>query len=345
MSSLPRPPLHPDLTEVHNQLPKDDEIKTSEQIANRRRALDFTLEYTLRGREDAISHEESQFTGPAGPLKLSVFRPKQSKHSKASGILFIHAGGHVSGSRFVGIDSALDWVEEFGAVLVSADYRFAPEHPQPAQVEVSYAALKWMSGKSQELGFDRDQIIVCGGSAGGNLAAGVTLLARDRSGPQIRGQLLMYPWLDDSNITNSMMQFADLVPWTRSNSIDACNYALGVNREHATIYTVPSRANDLGGLPPTWIDVGDADVFRDEDVEYATKLWKAGVSTELHVWPGCWHGFDVYAPDAPTARSEWVRNLLSRYIETLEEQKMAFRKTLGRLNLKKTMEDVYSSLV
>ncbi|KAJ5903650.1 hypothetical protein N7504_006033 [Penicillium tannophilum] len=316
MSSLPRPSLHTDLAEVHNQLPKDDEISTPEQIANRRKALDFTLEHTLRGRENAISHEEREFKGAAGPLKASIFRPKQSQQSKTPGILFIHGGGHISGSRFMGIDSALDWVEEFGAILVSADYRFAPEHPQPAQVEDSYAALEWMSGQSQELGFDRDQIIVCGGSAGGNLAAGVTLLARDRSGPPIRGQLLMYPWLDDSNITHSMMQFADLAPWTRSNSIDACNYALGVNREHATIYTIPSRAKDLTGLPPTWIDVGDADVFRDEDVDYASKLWKAGVSTELHVWPGCWHGFDAFAPDAPisrkvrSARSVWVRNLI-----------------------------------
>ncbi|KAJ5933999.1 esterase/lipase [Penicillium verhagenii] len=319
MSSITRPPLHPDLSNAHNQLPKDDEISTPEQIANRRKALDFTLEYTLRGRETTISHEETEFTGPAGQLKVSIFHPKekQTKQPKTLGILYIHSGGHISGSRFLGIDSALDWVEEFGAVLVSADYRFAPEHPQPAQVEDSFAALNWMSAHSQELGFDRDQIIVCGGSAGGNLAAGVVLLARDRSGPQVRAQLLMYPWLDDSNTTNSMMQFADLPPWTRSNSVDACNYALGVDREHATIYTVPSRAEDLGGLPPTWIDVGDADVFRDECVDYASKLWKAGVSTELHVWPGCWHGFDTFAPDAPISRrarlgrSEWVRGLMN----------------------------------
>ncbi|KAJ5628443.1 esterase/lipase [Penicillium lividum] len=318
MTSLPRPSLHPDLTEAHNQLPKNDEISTPEQIANRREALNFTLEYALQGREHIISHEEKEFQGPTKTLKASIFRPKQPKQSNPPGILFIHPGGHISGSRFLGIDSALDWVEEFGATLISADYRFAPEHPQPAQVEDSYAALEWMSEQSQDLGFDRDRIIVCGGSAGGNLAAGVVLLARDRSGPRILGQLLIYPWLDDGNATHSMMQFGDLAPWTRSNSIDACNYALGVEREFATIYTVPSRASakELGGLPSTWIDVGDADVFRDECVEHASKLWTAGISTELHVWPGCWHGFDTFAPNAPIsrrarlARSEWVRNLV-----------------------------------
>ncbi|KAJ5107628.1 hypothetical protein N7456_004303 [Penicillium angulare] len=322
-SSIPRPPLHPDLAEVHSQLPQNDNISTPEQIVTRRKFLDFSLEQTLQGREHLISHEEKDFQGPAGTLKASILRPKQVNKSllekpgyKPPGILHMHGGGHMSGSRFVGIEGVLDWVEEFGAIIVSAEYRLAPEHPQPAQLEDSYAALLWMNEHAQELGFSRDHLIVCGSSAGGNLAAGVVLLARDRAGPKIRGQLLMYPWLDDSNETHSMLQFGDIVPWTRSNSIDACNYALGVNREHATMYTVPSRAKDLSGLPPTWIDVGDADVFRDEDVVYASALWKAGVSTELHVWPGCWHGFDVFVPNAPIsnraklARSDWVRSLI-----------------------------------
>ncbi|KAJ5681327.1 esterase/lipase [Penicillium maclennaniae] len=262
--------------------------------------------------------KSEKFPDRQGPMRASVFRPKTQRKpgQLAPGVLHIHGGGHCSGNRFMGLASVLGWVEEFGVVLVSAEYRLAPEHPQPAQLHDSYAALVWMSENAQELGISQAQIIVCGGSAGGNLAAGVVLLARDLSGPRVHGQLLMYPWLDDSNATGSMQQFGDIPPWTKSNSIDACNYALGVNREHATMYSVPSHAKDLGGLPPTFIDVGEADPFRDEDVDYASALWKAGVSTELHVWPGCWHGFDVFVPDAPIsrraklARSVWLSNLI-----------------------------------
>ncbi|KAJ5587808.1 uncharacterized protein N7459_003573 [Penicillium hispanicum] len=323
-SNLPQPFMHPDLAQVHSQLPQNDEIGTPEALANRRRFLNFTLEDTLRGREDVIAHEEREIPGPTGPLTASIFRPKKTAEStqqqpqtQTLGILHIHGGGHCSGNRFLGIASALDWVEELGAVVVSAEYRLAPEHPQPAQLEDSYAALEWLSGHAQELGVSADHIVVCGGSAGGNLAAGVVLLARDRSGPKIRGQLLMCPWLDDSNATGSMRQLGHLAPWTLSNSVHACDYALGVDRRHATMYTVPARADDLRGLPPTFMDVGDADVFRDEDVAYAAALWKAGVSTELHVWAGCWHSFDIFVPDAPIShrarglRSTWLRQLVS----------------------------------
>ncbi|OQD74165.1 hypothetical protein PENDEC_c012G02290 [Penicillium decumbens] len=316
---LRRPPFDPDLAEAQKGFPKNTEIKTPEDIAARRIALNFSVEDILRGKEDTIHHEERDIPGPAGSLKASIFRPKaqQKPGHQAPGILHLHSGGHCSGNRFIGLQGVLDWVEEFGAVLVSAEYRLTPEHPQPAQVEDSYAGLVWLGENAQELGVNPDQIIVCGCSSGGNLAAGVVLLARDRSGPKIRGQILMAPWLDDSNSTSSIQQFGDLFPWTRSNNIDGSNYALGVNREHATIYTVPSRAKDLSGLPPTFVDTGDCDIFRDEDIDYASTLWKGGVSTELHVWPGCWHGFDVFVPDAPisrrarSARSAWLRRLLS----------------------------------
>jgi acetyl esterase/lipase len=318
MSVDQRPPFHPELAEVHRQFPLNEEIGSPQELAIRRKALSFSLEDTIRGKEDVIIHEERDIAGPTGPMKTSIFRPKAQRGSgkQALGILHIHGGGHCSGNRFMGLASVLDYVEEFDAVVVSAEYRLAPEHPQPAQLDDSYAALIWMSENTKELGISPDQMIVCGSSGGGNLAAGVALLARDRSGPKLRGQLLIYPWLDDSNQTVSMLQFADTPPFTRSNAIDASNYALGKNHEHANMYTVPSHAKDLAGLPPTFIDSGDTDVFREEDVNFATALWKAGVSTELHVWPGCWHGFDMFVPDAPIsrraklARSAWLRSLI-----------------------------------
>ena len=173
-----------------------------------------------------------------------------------------------------------------------------------------------MSEHANELGFNPHKLVVMGGSAGGNLAAGVALLARDRSGPEICGQVLIYPVLNDSVETASMQQFADTKPWTKVLSADACRYALGEDRSHSSIYAVPLRAKDLARLPPAFIDVGEADLFRDDSVEYASALWKSGVPAELHVYGGCWHGFDLFVPNAPISqkakatRREWVRKLV-----------------------------------
>ncbi|KAF7592661.1 hypothetical protein BBP40_012624 [Aspergillus hancockii] len=311
--------LNPDLAHVHQALPLIG-IGSNEELENYRQFLEssFSLEDTIRGKENVLSYEERYIPGPTRPMKATIIRPKnQTKPAEETpGIFNIHGGGLVSGNRFLGVANLLDWVETFGATIVTAEYRLAPEHPQPAALEDSYSALTWMSEHSTELGFNPHKLVVCGGSAGGNLAAGVTLLARDRSGPEIRGQILMYPWLDDSSKGLSIQQYGDLAPWTNSNTINASNYAFGVNREYATMYTVPARATNLSGLPPTFIDAGETDPLRDEDVAYAMALWKAGVSTEFHVWPGCWHGFDAFVPDAPisrragAARLEWLQKLL-----------------------------------
>ncbi|KAJ5701493.1 esterase/lipase [Penicillium malachiteum] len=315
-------PLDPNLAEVHAMFPKT-EISTPEELEIRRQREDWKLEDVLRGKEHIIQHEEIDLEGPAGPLKTSIFRPQPNFEpkrkvpaSRIPGILNIHGGGHVSGNRFFGIFGPLTWIEEFGATIISAEYRLAPEHPQPAQLDDTYAVLEQISAGAEEFGFNKDYLILLGGSAGGNLAAGVALLARDRAGPKIRAQCLIYPWLDDNTTTVSMMQYGHMGPWSRSNAIDACNYAFGVNREHANMYTVPAHAEDLSDLPSTWLDVGEADVFRDENVEFASKLMKAGVQTELHVWPGCWHGFSAFVPDAPFSkrshelRLEWVERIL-----------------------------------
>ena len=319
-ATFPRPPLDPDFSTVQDSFPKAYGFGTPEDLDAARERMNFSIEATLHGREDTISYSELDIPGPTGPLRATIFRSKEHSKSPANtpGILHIHGGGHCQGSRFVGAGLVLDWIESLGAVCLTAEYRLAPEHPQPAQLEDSFATLKWFSAYAAELGFNPQKLVVTGNSAGGNLAAGVTLLARDRDGPAILGQVLTYPWLDDTNETLSMQQFGDLLPWSKSHSIDACDFALGKDREYANMYTMPGRATDLGGLPDTFIDVGSADVFRDEDVQFAMKLWACGVSAELHVWPGCWHGFDVFVPDAPAsrkagkARLEWLQKLLAK---------------------------------
>ncbi|KAH1401502.1 hypothetical protein KXV95_003791 [Aspergillus fumigatus] len=296
-SPILRSPITSDLANVTPDLV---DVSTPEKLKSYRESLEpiFTLENIIRGKENIISYEELDIPGPAGPMRATIFRPKHQTHpiDEIPGILHIHGGGLATGNRFLGF-TMLDWVESLGAVCLTAEYRLAPEHHQPAQLEDSYAALQWMSDHAAELGFNPHKLVVCGSSAGGNLTAGVTLLARDRSGPQICGQVLIYPWVDDG--------------------MDYVSMRILRLREHADMYTVPMRATNFAGLPPTFIDVGEADVFRDQDIAYASALWKDGVSTELHVWPGSWHGFDVFVPDAPisrrarAARLEWLRKLLS----------------------------------
>ncbi|OJJ44622.1 hypothetical protein ASPZODRAFT_71401 [Penicilliopsis zonata CBS 506.65] len=313
-----RPALNSELAEAHQKIPSLD-VDTPEKRSSYRQFVNslFTVEGTIKGKEDVIGYEERDIPGPAGAMRVTIFRPKNPTRQveDTPGFLHIHGGGPSTGNRFLGF-TMIDWVESLGAVGMTAEYRLAPEHPQPAALEDSYAALQWMSEHATELGFNPHKLIVCGGSAGGNLTAGVTLLARDRSGPEIRGQVLMYPWLDDRADSLSVQQFGDIAPVSKADLLTVTNFAFGEHHEHADMYTAPSRAKDLSGLPPTFIDVGEADVFRDQDVAYASALWRDGVSTELHVWPGSWHGFDLFVPDAPISRRamatrvDWLRKLL-----------------------------------
>ncbi|KAL4780576.1 Alpha/Beta hydrolase protein [Aspergillus varians] len=318
-SPIARPPLNPELAEVHAHVPLLD-VDTPEKLRSYRAAIApmFTLENAIRGKEDVVSTEEFDIPGPVGPMRATVFRPKNQTRTveETPGILHIHGGGLATGNRFLGF-TLLNWVEELGAVIVTAEYRLAPEHPHPAPLEDSYAALKYVSEHAAELGFNPSKLVVAGGSAGGNLAAGVALLARDRAAPKLAGQVLIYPWLDDSTESLSVQQYADIAPVRKADLAVVSDYAFGKNRGHADMYTAPARAKSLAGLPPTLLDVGEADVFRDQDVAYAAALWRDGVSTEFHVWPGSWHGFDVFVPDADISRRavatrlEWLKKLFS----------------------------------
>ncbi len=235
------------------------------------------------------------------------------------GIYHTHGGGMVTGDRFSGLQTVLPWVVDHDAVLVTVEYRLAPEHPDPTPVEDCYAGLVWTAAHAAELGIDADRILIAGSSAGGGLAAGTALLARDRQGPGLIGQVLVYPMLDDRDRTVSTRQYDGAGLWDRQSNLMGWTCLLGDRRgtDDVSIYAAPARATDLSGLPPAFIDCGSAEVFRDEDVAYATALWAAGVQAELHVWPGGWHGFDLGAPDSAltremlAARDSWVGRLLA----------------------------------
>jgi acetyl esterase/lipase len=255
---------------------------------------------------------------PGGPdVSLLICRP--TRLLTAPALYHIHGGGMVTGDNRIGLpEGALAWAEEFGMAVVSVAYRLAPEHPHPAPVDDCYAGLVWTAEHAAELGIDPDRIIVVGGSAGGGLAAAVALLARDRGGPALLAQMLLCPMLDDRNDTPSSLQLAGVDVWDHTSNETGWTALLGERRGAADVspYAAPARATDLSGLPPAFIDVGSCETFRDEDVAYAVRLWQAGGRAELHVWPGGFHGFDTFAPqaalsqDAKTARRQWLRRIL-----------------------------------
>ncbi len=189
-----------------------------------------------------------------------------------------------------------DYVATSGVPMLVVDYRVAPEHPHPTPVEDCYAALVWLAENAGELGVDPARIAVMGDSAGGGLAAGVCLLARDRGGPAVAQQLLIYPMLDDRPATPDP-QLLPFLTWTYDDNVTGWGALLGegAGTDAVSPYAAPARADDLAGLPDTYIDVGDLDIFRDEDITYARRLADAGVPTELHVYPGCPHAFEALA--------------------------------------------------
>jgi acetyl esterase/lipase len=209
-------------------------------------------------------------------------------------------------------------LEQLGVVVASVEYRLAPEHPFPAAVEDCYAGLVWTAAHATALGIDARRLLIAGASAGGGLAAAVSLMARDRGAPALLGQVLMCPMIDDRNQTPSSFELEGVGVWDRTSNETGWASLLGEERGGPGVspYAAPAREKDLSGLPPAFIDVGSVETFRDEDVDYAVRMWRAGGQAELHVWPGAFHGFDGLAPDAVLSRAArqarlaWVVRLL-----------------------------------
>ena len=195
------------------------------------------------------------------------------------------------------------YVSASGTPILSADYRLAPEHPYPVPVEDAYAALAWLHAHAADLGVDPARIGVFGDSAGGGLAAAVSILARDRKGPAIARQILVMPMLDDRTLTPDP-QLAPFVVWSWDDNRTGWQALLGdaVGGPDTPAYAAPARVADPAGLPPAYIEVGQLDIFRDEDLTYALRLGQAGVPVEFHLHPGVPHEFDFIAFTSAAAR-------------------------------------------
>jgi acetyl esterase/lipase len=219
-------------------------------------------------------------------------------------ILHLHGGGFVLGNAGGDLASLQAEARALDAVIVTVDYRLAPEAPFPAPLEDAYAALFWTCHNCASFGGDSKRIAVQGESAGGGLAAMLALLARDRGEVHLVHQSLIYPMLDDRTGSTPVPFPIGRLAWTAPLNEAAWSAFLGqpAGGKAVPMGAVPARAQRLDGLPSTFIGVGSIDLFVSEDIDYARRLIEAAVPTELHVVPGAFHGFDVVAPRASVTR-------------------------------------------
>lgn len=233
--------------------------------------------------------------GGQPPVEVRVYTPH--RRSSDGALLWIHGGGYIVGSAAEDDPAAGGMAARLGIVVVSVEYRLAPEHPFPAAHDDCLTALRWLHAQAAELGVDPARIAVGGESAGGGLAAALVLRAHDESIP-VCFQYLIYPMLDDRTVQRAEADGAWHVIWSPpSNRYGWASY-LGhePGTRDASPYAVPARRASLAGLPPAWIGVGSADLFAAEDIDYAARLEAAGVACELVVVPGMYHAAQRFAP-------------------------------------------------
>ncbi|MFD3918869.1 alpha/beta hydrolase [Streptomyces sp. NPDC058595] len=316
--SVSRPALDPELRALLVDMPLRSELD-AEALARIRPFSTMPVEPLLAGR--AVDRREVTVPGSDGtPIALSVLSPAGTGSPVgAPCVYWIHGGGMIMGDRFSQIDIPLEWLDELGAVVVTVDYRLAPEATGTTPVDDCYQGLLWTAGHAAELGIDPARIVVAGTSAGGGLAAGAALLARDLGGPALAAQVLICPMLDHRNVTVSSGQYAgEPGVWTREMNEFGWRSLLGdIADEQVPGHVSPAVADDVSNLPTAYVDAGSAEVFRDEDIAYASRIWAAGGQAELHIWAGGFHGFDALYPQAHIAatarrtRTEWLTRVLA----------------------------------
>lgn len=244
-----------------------------------------------------IDVSERHVPGPQGApdVRVIVYLPKNTS-TPTPALLWIHGGGYVMGNPDMVDLQVKSIVANIGCAVVSVDYRLAPETPHPGPVEDCYAALKWLYVNARDLNVDTTHIAIGGDSAGGGLTAALGLLTRDRGEVPLVLQLLIYPMLDDRTVTATEPHpYTGEYVWTPEANRFGWTALLGKEPGSPDVspYAAAARAETLEGLPPTFIGVGTLDLFLEEDMEYARRLIRVGVPTELHVYPGAFHGFPM----------------------------------------------------
>lgn len=258
-------------------------------------------------REDPqVKAWDQMIPGPDGTpqVKIRVYAPSQREKAPLPCLFFYHGGGFLFGTVYRQEDLCQRYVKHVGCVVVSVEYRLAPQWKMPAPLEDCYAALLWVWTNHQTLGVDPDRLAVAGLSAGGNLAAAVALLARDRKGPRLCLQVPLYGELDCRLETPSSQEITDRKVWCRDNCRISWDKVLSPGHM-PTQYESPALAKDLGGLPPLFSFIGQLDPGRDENLTYWSRLMAAGVPVECHVFPGCYHCFELSVPEAEVSKQAY----------------------------------------
>ena len=245
------------------------------------------LEDRVAYEDLSIPHEDAELLIP-----IRIYKPRDTVQSGGA-IVFFHGGGFMVGDLNVEHYRCLKWVQDTNTTLISCDYRLSPENMYPAALEDCMCCFQWVVSNAVRLSIDPSRIVVAGVSAGGNLAASVSLLCRDRGGQAACLQMLIYPALDDRMASHSMQEHTNQPGWTRLDTKHMWAHYLGSDPSDVSAYAAPSRAADLSGLPPAYVMTAEMDPLRDEAVEYALRLMAAGVSVDIRNFSGAFHGFDV----------------------------------------------------
>jgi acetyl esterase/lipase len=268
---------------------------------------------TLPEHDEIVRTDRSITSHDGAAVPVRWYEPPGHTADQAGGaaVVYLHGGGMICGS-VAGYDHLVaGYAADSGVPFLSVDYRVAPEHPHPTPVEDCFAAVPWLLEHADELGVDPARVAIMGDSAGGGLAAGVALLARDRGIPLAR-QILVYPMLDDRTTVPDPELAPFATGWSFDDNYTGWHALLGdaIGGPDVSEYAAPARAQDVSGLAPAYVDTGNLDIFGDEAIEYARRIAAAATSVELHVHPGCPHGFDrMPIPVAERAFADRIRVL------------------------------------
>jgi len=311
--------LDPEIAEVFPHLPPLDLTDIPTARTTMMNMLAEAQAGIQRSQNVVYSDHQAPGLNGAPQVRVRLYRPADQP-GQLPCLYWIHGGGHVLG-QIEQDDLMMEHiVEAVGCAAVSVEWRRPPEHPFPAPMDDCYAGLKWAHANAAELGLDPGRIAVGGASSGGGSAAGLALLARDRGEVPVCFQLLVYPMLDDRNVTPASRAVTEPKVWNRQSNLIGWKSYVGdaVGTDQVSPYAAPTRADSLAGLPPAYLPVGDLDLFIDEDIEYAQRLQQADVPAELHVYPGGIHGFDLLAP---------ASRLAQRFVRDRDE---ALRRAFGQ---------------
>jgi acetyl esterase/lipase len=298
--------VDPELAAIAATLPRPELADPAATRARLRHMYEAGEPLMRKSWTERLDVRRTEITGADGHrIPVRIYTPLAA--TKPIGALVnFHGGAFVAGDLDSSETTVTRYADRALVTIIDVDYRLAPEHPFPTGVDDCYAALEWTVAHAADLGIDPDRIAVGGNSAGGGLAAAVALMARDRGGPRVAFQLLLYPVLDDRLTTQSVREMKDTPMWDAESCVHMWRHYLGDAAGGADIspYAAPARAadspNGLAGLPPAYVLACELDPLRDENIAYAVALMRDGVSVDLHVVTGTFHGYN----DMPTAISK-----------------------------------------